>query len=93
MTAFLYGAGLVLLASLLLGLVRLHRGPSTGDRMMVAQLFGTSGVALLVLLAAAMDEPAALDTALVLALLAAVAGLALVRSAVDVGEHGGDDRP
>lgn len=86
MTGFLYAAGLVLLASLVLGLVRLYRGPSAGDRMMVAQLFGTSGVALLVLLAAAMDQPAALDTALVLALLAAVTGLALVRSDIDVGD-------
>ncbi|TVQ38823.1 MAG: multiple resistance and pH regulation protein F [Geminicoccaceae bacterium] len=86
MTAFLYVAGLVLLASLALGLVRLYQGPSAGDRMMVAQLFGTSGVALLVLLAAAMQEPAALDAALVLALLAAVTGLALVRSAIDLGD-------
>ncbi|MFW5834231.1 MAG: monovalent cation/H+ antiporter complex subunit F [Pseudomonadota bacterium] len=86
MSGFLYSAGLVLLASLVLGLVRLYRGPGAGDRMMVAQLSGTSGVALLVLLAAATGEPAALDVALVLALLAAVTGLALVRSTLDLGD-------
>jgi multicomponent Na+:H+ antiporter subunit F len=69
----------VLLASLLAGLVRVVLGPTPSDRMLAAQLIGTTGVGMLVLLAQAQARPALLDVALVLALLAAVASVAFVR--------------
>jgi multicomponent Na+:H+ antiporter subunit F len=47
--------------------------------MLSAQLFGTGGVALLLLLGAAFSNPYLLDVALVTALLSAFAGLAFVR--------------
>ncbi|WP_157981171.1 monovalent cation/H+ antiporter complex subunit F [Aliidiomarina haloalkalitolerans] len=73
-------AAIVLLFSLLAGLWRIWRGPESADRMLAAQLFGTTGVALVVLLAVAMPDVAGvLDVALVLALLAAVAMIAFVR--------------
>jgi multicomponent Na+:H+ antiporter subunit F len=79
---------LAILASLLAGLVRVVRGPSLGDRMLAAQLFGTGAVALLVILSVAMAMPALIDVALVFAILAAVAVVAFVRTA-----EGGDDDP
>ena len=67
-------AGLML--SLLLGLIRVLRGPEAGDRMMAAQLIGTTGVGILLLLSLLFKQPALSDVALILALLAAVAAAA-----------------
>lgn len=61
------------------GLWRVWRGPTQADRLMAVQLFGTSGAAILMLLAQAQNLPALLDAALVLALLAAVVSAALVQ--------------
>ena len=77
MTAFLVWAALALMLSLLLGLIRVLRGPSTADRLMAAQLIGTTGVGLLLLLAPVLGLPALVDVALVLALLAVVSVAAL----------------
>ncbi len=81
MSDLLATAALLLMATLLLGLVRVFRGPSTGDRMMAAQLVGTTGVGLLLLLQPVLGIPALIDVALVLALLAAVAVAALTAGA------------
>ena len=67
------------LATVALGLVRVERGPSNGDRMLSAQLLGTGAVAVLLLLARAADTAALLDGALVLAVLASVASAVFVR--------------
>jgi multicomponent Na+:H+ antiporter subunit F len=40
------------------GLIRILRGPTNADRMMATQLFGTGGIAALLLLAAAVDVSA-----------------------------------
>ena len=80
---------LVLLAALLAGLWRVLRGPSHADRMLAAQLFGTTGVAILVLMALAGGIGALLDVALTLAVLAAVSVVAFVASA---GPGGGGGR-
>lgn len=69
----------LLLASLIMGLVRVILGPTPSDRMLAAQLIGTTGVGMLVLLAKALSRPALLDVALVFALLAAVAAVAFVQ--------------
>jgi multicomponent Na+:H+ antiporter subunit F len=61
------------------GLVRVALGPSPADRMLAAQLFGSTGVAVLVLLAEAGDAPALRDVALVFVLLAAVVSVAFVK--------------
>ncbi len=73
------GVAIVLLLSFAAGAVRIIRGPTRSDRMMAAQLFGTTGVAILLLLARAMEVAALLDVALVLALLATVAVVAFVQ--------------
>ena len=75
MTAFLLGAALFLLATIAAGMVRVLRGP-------------TAGVAILLILAEALDQPALVDVALVFALLAAVATVAFVRKPEEPGEDG-----
>ncbi len=81
MTEFLLAAALLVLATAALGLVRLLRGPTDADRMLVAQLLGTGGVAALLLLGVATGVDAIGDLALVLALLAAFASVAFVTGA------------
>ena len=72
---------LFLLLNLGAGLWRVVQGPTAADRMLAAQLFGTTAVAVLLLLAQASARPALRDVALVFALLAAVAAVAFVRRA------------
>ncbi len=80
MDEFLYLAGLILLASLAASLLRVHLGPSRADRMMSAQLIGTGGVAIALVLAGAARNASMIDVALVLALLAAFAAVAFVKA-------------
>ncbi len=68
-----------LLLNLLTGLARVHRGPTAGDRMLAAMLFGTTTVAVLLLLAETMAMPALRDVALVFVILAAVIAVAFTR--------------
>jgi multicomponent Na+:H+ antiporter subunit F len=86
MTGFLAWAALALMLSLLLGLIRVLRGPSAADRLMAAQLLGTTGVGLLLLLAPVLGIAALIDVALVLALLAVVAVAALTGREVPGGQ-------
>lgn len=79
MTTLLLGVATFLLLNLAAGLWRVMRGPTAADRMLAAQLFGTTAVAVLLLLAEAMSEPSLRDIALVFALLAAVAAVAFVQ--------------
>jgi multicomponent Na+:H+ antiporter subunit F len=69
---------LALLVCGLAGLVRVLRGPTRADRMLAAQLLGTTATAMLVVLSLVMEEPALVDVALVLAVLAAVAVICFV---------------
>ena len=69
MANFLLGAAGFVLAMVALGLLRILRGPTEVDRMMAAQLVGTGGVAVLLLLAAATATSSIVDVALILALL------------------------
>lgn len=78
---FLLAAAVFVLATVALGLVRILRGPEDADRMMATQLFGTGGIAALLLLGVATEANAVLDVALVLALLAAFASVAFVQGA------------
>jgi multicomponent Na+:H+ antiporter subunit F len=95
MNDFLLGAAGFLLIILALGLVRIVRGPADADRMMSAQLLGTGGIAVLLLAGGAAGVPAAVDVALILALLAAFASVAFVKSAtrpVSDGDKEADSR-
>jgi multicomponent Na+:H+ antiporter subunit F len=68
-----------LLANVLTGLVRVAKGPTLADRILVSQLFGTTGVAVLLLLAPDQGRGPLRNVALVFALLAAVTVVAFVR--------------
>ncbi|MDX5332558.1 MAG: monovalent cation/H+ antiporter complex subunit F [Gammaproteobacteria bacterium] len=97
MTELPFALALFLLANLAVALWRVLRGPTQADRMLVAVLFGTTGVAILLLLAEAQGVPALIDAALVFALLAAIAGAAFsvrawrLGSSPDVAGEGADD--
>jgi len=69
-TAVLSVFALFLGANLVAGLWRVVRGPTAADRLLGPQLFGTTGIALLLLLAEALGAPSLRDVALVLAVLA-----------------------
>lgn len=73
----------LMLIILLVGLVRVVRGPSGADRMLATQLFGTAGVATLMLLAITQQQSALLNTALVLALLAPLSLITFVQLSVN----------
>ena len=73
------GLALFLLLNLGAGMWRVLRGPTAADRMLAAQLFGTTAVAVLLLLAQATGNAALRDVALLFALLAAVTAVAFVR--------------
>jgi multicomponent Na+:H+ antiporter subunit G len=47
MSALLLGIGIVILATVAVGLARILRGPADAERMMATQLLGTGGVAAL----------------------------------------------
>lgn len=87
MTAWLAFVAVGVLVALGAALVRVWHGPGRADRMMGAQLAGTSGVAVLMLLAP-LEGWAALDVALVLALFAALAAVGFVKA---VSADGGGD--
>lgn len=69
----------LLLLTLLVGLWRVLLGPGRVDRLLAVQLFGTTGTALLLVLAQWQGAPTLRDAALVLALLAAIVSAALVQ--------------
>lgn len=79
MQTLYFALALFLLLNLCAGIWRVLRGPTTADRMLAAQLFGTTIVAILLLLAQASGNPALHDVALVFALLAAVTAVAFVQ--------------
>ena len=79
MSVFLLGVATFLVLNVGAGMVRVALGPSPADRMLAAQLFGTTGVAVLLVLAEATATPALRDVALVFALLAVVLSVAFVK--------------
>lgn len=78
---------LFLLLNLAAGMWRVLRGPSAADRMLASQLFGTTAVAILLLLAQLHEREALRDVALLFALLAAVTAVAFVRRLWQSHEH------
>ena len=91
MAEFLVGAAGFVLLMVALGLVRVMRGPGDAERMMAAQLLGTGGIAVLLLVGAATGV-GTMDVALTLALLAAFASVAFFKSATDAPADEADDR-
>lgn len=86
MTTALMAAALLLIVNLVVGLTRLYRGPGRADRLQALLLFGTSTVAVLLLLAYAQNRDALVHVALILVMLAAIASIAFVQLPRDLGE-------
>ncbi|MCG7199694.1 monovalent cation/H+ antiporter complex subunit F [Marinobacter pelagius] len=84
MTGVLLSVAAFLLVTLLLSLIRIWRGPEAADRMLASQLFCTTGVALLLVLAYAGSWPALMDVALTVAVLAVLAVAAFVTRVVRI---------
>jgi multicomponent Na+:H+ antiporter subunit F len=78
MTIILFSAAGFILLMIALGLLRILIGPGPADRLMAAQLIGSGGAAVLLLLSAAMQAPAIVDVALMLAILAVFASVGFV---------------
>jgi len=78
MASYFTWLAIFLLCTMLGGLVRVVRGPKPADRMLGAQLFGSTGVAVLLLLAEAAQNDALRNVALVFVLLALLAVIAFV---------------
>lgn len=70
---------LLILATVLLGLLRVFLGPTRADRMLAAQLCGTASVAIFILLAFALEQRYLFDMALIFAVLTSVSSITFVR--------------
>ncbi|MEE4271032.1 MAG: hypothetical protein V2I67_05135 [Thermoanaerobaculales bacterium] len=79
MTTIWWIAAIGLLLNIGVSLGVMMRRRSTADPLLAVLLFGTAGVALTIVLAKALEATRGIDIALVLALLAAVFGVAAVR--------------
>lgn len=89
MTEVLGALALFLVANVVAGLWRVLRGPTAADRLLAPQLFGTTGIAVLLLLAEALGAPSLRDVAIVLALLALVTTTAFALRAWGGGPEAG----
>ena len=78
MSALYFSAAVVLLLTIVLGLGHVFRQPGRAESLLAALLFGSTGVALVLVLGKGLGLDRALDIALVFALLAAVLGVAFV---------------
>ena len=92
MTALYFGVALVLLVTVILGLGHVFRQPGRAESLLAALLFGSTGVALVLVLGKGLGLAGALDIALVFALLAAVLGVAFVLRGWPEDESKEDDQ-
>jgi multicomponent Na+:H+ antiporter subunit F len=83
MNSFLFVIGIFILATIAGGLIVMLQRSNEVDRIMAAQLLGTGGAAILLILAIATETSPIVDVALMLALFAAFATVTLVRDAPD----------
>ena len=81
MTDFYPVLVLLLLFNIVVGMVRILRGPTAADRMLAAEMFATSAVVIVLLMAVVSDNLALVDVALIFALLAALASVTFVSRA------------
>jgi multicomponent Na+:H+ antiporter subunit F len=83
MDSFLFLIASFILAMVAVGLIIILQRPAEVDRIMAAQLLGTGGVAILLIMAIATEVPSIVDVALMLALFAAFVTVAFVGDAPD----------
>lgn len=79
MTQIYQFAALFLMINIVAGMIRVLRGPTTADRLLAVQLFGTTGTAILILFSLQTGDKAFQDLALIFALLAGILGVTFTR--------------
>jgi multicomponent Na+:H+ antiporter subunit F len=89
-SAILAAFAVFLLLNLAAGMIRAYRGPTASDRMSAALLFGSTVVALLLVLAELDQAPALRDVALLFVMLAAILSVAFVGMPSDTGSSDED---
>ncbi len=78
-----------LMLNIAAAMVRLARGPSVADRLTAAQLFGSTGVGALLVLAELLQQPALRNVSLAFVLLAVMVVVCFLRTAVNRDAHKG----
>jgi multicomponent Na+:H+ antiporter subunit F len=68
-----------LLLSIALGLIRVWRGPTVADRLLTTQMFGTTGMAILLVLTGYLKELTLLNVAITFNVLAILLVICLVQ--------------
>ena len=91
MSSFLLISAVLVLGCIAIGLVRILHSRQAADCMMAAQLVGTGGIAVLLLVAVATETAPTGDVALMLALLAAFASVAFVGGMRAAGSKAEED--
>ena len=79
MDIFFIIVSIFLLLNIALGLIRVWRGPTVADRLLTTQLFGTTGMAILMVLAGYLQELTLLNVAITFNVLAILLVIGLVR--------------
>lgn len=80
MNTFLLFAGVLIILSVAIAMIRVLRVGKNMDRVMAIQLLGTGGIATLLLFGVVRMQDAVIDVALTLALLTAFAGIAFMHA-------------
>ncbi len=82
----------ILLATMIVGFLRILQGPTATDCILAVFFFGTTGIGILLLLSLASGDTRMIDVGLVLALLSAVVGATYVRLGwlANLGDQGAD---
>lgn len=93
MTTIWWVAAVVLLLNVAVGVGFVTTRRGSPDSLLAVLLFGTTGVALTLVLGKALGEERAVDIALVFALLAAVLGVAFTRRGWFADREEGGDAP
>jgi multicomponent Na+:H+ antiporter subunit F len=93
MSALWWTVALVLLLTIVAGVAYVTNRRGGADSMLAALLFGTTGVALVLVMGRAQDLTWAVDIALALALLASVLGVAFVLRGWPTDDSGENLKP
>lgn len=79
MDVFFIAVIVFLLLNIAMGLVRLLRGPTVADRLLTTQLFGTAGMAILMVLAGYMEDLSLLNVVITFNVLSILLVICLVQ--------------
>lgn len=79
MDIFFIIVSVFLLLNIALGLIRVWRGPTVADRLLTTQLFGTTSMAILLVMAGYMEQLTLLNVAITFNVLAVLLVIGLVQ--------------